>query len=305
MQIKINQFSFFILLLLPVILFSQAETIFNGITLGNNKEEVLIKLSSISATANLISPKIVRFPLAKNTEAHLVCTNIKTRNGIIEKAVFTFADDKLNYIEAQGNTANTFESKRKDTAKSYLDYKAYVNDKLFLNSKKDIAWILNQEGLHLNLFTWENPYLNATNYKVTAKISKNIPEFIKMGADLNELKPVFDTNSLFTNTEKLDGSDPNAQLQINCFGVDYFGFPRKVEARFGDNKLNVVWILTAKTEEDRIRQELTKTYGNPIFVDDAWEIFDNWKVGLRKDKPEILLLTQEIGLFYKKEFFKQ
>ena len=43
----------------------------------------------------------------------------------------------------------------------------------------------------------------------------------------------------------------------------------------------------------------------PIFVNDAWEIFDNWKIGLRKDKPEVLVLTQELGLFYKKEYFKQ
>lgn len=305
MKITIKQLHFLIFLLLPLTTFSQAETIFNGIALESSTEKILNKLSSISETANLISPKVVRFPLAKNTETHLVCTNIKTENGVIEKAIFTFADNKLSYIEARGNATNTFESKRKDTARTYLDYKVYVKDKLFLNKKKDIVWILNQEGMHLNLFTWENPYLNNSNYKANSSISKSIPAFIKMGADINDLKPIFETNSLFTNSEELDGSDPNAQLQINCFGVDYFGFPRKIEARFGDNKLNVVWILTAKAEENRIRQELTKQYGKPVFANDDWEIFDNWKIGLRKDKPEVLLLTQETGLFYKKEFFKQ
>ena len=158
--------------------------------------------------------------------------------------------------------------------------------------------------MHLNLFTWENPYFKSS-YKLSLDISGKIPDFITMGENINTLKPILEVNSAFTNTEKLDGTDPNAQVQINCFGVNYFGFPRKIEARFGDNQLNTVWILTAKGEEDRIRQELIKHYGKPIFVNDAWEIFDNWKIGLRKDKPEILLLNQELGLFYKKEFFKQ
>jgi hypothetical protein len=81
--------------------------------------------------------------------------------------------------------------------------------------------------------------------------------------------------------------------------------PRKLEARFGDDKLNVVWILTAKGEEDRIRQALIEQYGKPIFVDDNWEIFNDWQVGLRKDKPEILLIEKALGQVYKKQFFKQ
>lgn len=109
----------------------------------------------------------------------------------------------------------------------------------------------------------------------------------------------------FVHEMELDGSDPNAQLQLNCFGIEYAGFPRKIEARFGDGKLNMVWILTGKGEENRIREKLKTEYGEPVFVNDTWEIFDGWTVGLRKDKPELLLLTKELGQFYKKEYFKQ
>jgi hypothetical protein len=304
MKITISKLFNFVLLLLPLTIFSQTETIFNGVILENTTEEVIQKISPITSTVNLITPNSVRFPLAKNKEDHLVCTNVKTSNGTIDKVIFTFSDDKLSYIEARGNAVKTFENKQKDTARTYLDYKVYVKDRLFLNETKDIAWILNEEGMHLNLFTWENPYFKSS-YKLSLDISGKIPDFITMGENINTLKPILEVNSAFTNTEKLDGTDPNAQVQINCFGVNYFGFPRKIEARFGDNQLNTVWILTAKGEEDRIRQELIKHYGKPIFVNDAWEIFDNWKIGLRKDKPEILLLNQELGLFYKKEFFKQ
>jgi len=55
----------------------------------------------------------------------------------------------------------------------------------------------------------------------------------------------------------LDDSDPNAQFQIDCFGVEYAGFPRKIEARFGDDRLNTVWILTGSGEEDRLRKKFS------------------------------------------------
>ncbi len=303
----LQKFTFLICLLLPILSFAQVESLFNNITLGESLDAVTSKLNSISATTNLISIKNPSFPLAKTKEDHLVCTNIKTKNGLIAKTIFTFADDKLSYIEAHGNAYNTFTANRKDTARSYMDYEVYFKDKLFLKKKDDVAWILAQEAIHTNLFTWENPYLNPVK-KVSISSSNSshvIPEFLKMGSDLSELKPLLEANSKFTTTEELDGSDPNAQLQINCFGVDYLGFPRKAEARFGENKLNAVWILTAKGEEDRIRKALTAQYGKPVFVTDEWEIFNNWQVGLRKDKPEILLLTQKIGSEYKSSYFKQ
>lgn len=303
---KLNQkLTTLVFLILPILIFAQAESIFNGIALDESLEKVTQKLKHISDATNIISVENPSFPLAKNTEEHLICTNIKTENGTIKRAIFTFADDKLSYIEARGNTYNVFASKRKDTARTYMDYEVYFKDKLFLIKKKDIAWILNQGSMHANLFTWENPYLNSGYTKKPASnTSDEIPSFLKMGASIDELKPIFEANSNFTNTEELDGSDPNAQLQINCFGVDYLGFPRKIEARFGNGKLNVVWILTAKGEEDRIRKALIAQYGKPIFTNDDWEIYNNWQVGLRKDKPEVLLMTQKIGLEYKTSYFK-
>ncbi|MFT6334115.1 MAG: hypothetical protein ACJATI_000847 [Halioglobus sp.] len=126
-----------------------------------------------------------------------------------------------------------------------------------------------------------------------------------MGPSFDELMPLLEANSNFTSTEKLDGTDPNAQFQINCFGFDYLGSSRTFEARFGINILDVVWILTGKGEEDRIRKALTNQYGEPIFVNEEWEVFNNWQVGLRKDKPEVLLIEKKIGLEYKTSYFKQ
>lgn len=296
----------FILLVIPYMFYGQAESIFNGITLNESFEEVTEKLRVISNTVDVISIDRPSFPMAKLKEEHLICSQVETDNGIVGKVVFTFADDALEYIEVRGNVQNVFASKRVDTARVYLNYDVYVADRLFIKKNDDAAWILTQEGMHTNLFAWENPYLNESHKDETKpNYSNQIPKFLRMGASIDALKPLLEANSDFTNTEELDGTDPNAQIQINCFGVDYLGFPRKIEARFGDNKLNVVWILTGKGEEDRIRKALISQYGNPIFINDDWEIFNNWQVGLRKDKPEVLLMEQKMGLEYKTSYFKQ
>jgi len=304
---KINKnFLAFLSLIFPLILSAQVESIFNDIRLNQSLQIVTQKLSEISESSNVISVDKPSFPLANSKEEHLVCSQVKTDNGIISSVVFTFADDKLMYIEARGNARKVLTSALTDTTRTYLDYDVYVAEKLFLKKKEDAAWILTQEAMHTGLFAWKNPYIHP-DYKneIKTKSSSQIPTFIEMGASLDELKPILEANSNFTNTEKLDGTDPNAQIQINCFGIDYLGFPRKIEARFGNNILNAVWLLTAKGEEDRIRKALTNQYGNPIFVNDKWEIFNNWQVGLRKDKPEVLLLEKEIGLEYKTSYFKQ
>jgi len=295
-----------VFMMLSLSLFAQVESIFNGTTFNESLKTVQERLVKISKTTKLISIKNPSFPLAKDKEEHLICTNIKTKHGVIAKAAFSFSDDKLSFIEARGNTIKTIIETRKDTAMTYLGLNVYRSDMLFADLKADVVKFLTKEAAHPNLFMWSNPYLTTNDNSNPGYIdSAIVPDFLKMGAHIDELTPLIEANSSLTQTEQLDGSDPNAQIQINAFGVNYAGFPRKIEARFGDNKLNTVWILTGKGEEDRIRQKLIAAYGEPIFKNDDWEIFNNWQIGLRKDKPEILLLTQELGLHYKSAYFKQ
>ncbi len=293
-------------LIIPLMLSAQAESIFNGIVLNQSYQVVSEKLADIAESATMVSMDQPTFPLAKDKEEHLICSQVHTDHGIISRVVFTFADDQLKYIEARGNAVKAFTQKLTDTARTYLNYEVYVTEKLFLKKEADAAWIMTEDAMHINLFTWENPYLNsAIKEEINSKFSKEIPTYLKMGASLDEIRPLLEAHSNFTNTEELDGTDPNAQIQINCFGIDYLGFPRKMEARFGNNRLNVVWILTGKGEEDRIREALIAQYGKPIFVTEEWEIFNHWQVGLRKDKPEVLLMEKNIGQGYKTSYFQQ
>ncbi len=292
------------LLLIPTLFFAQAEQQFNGIHMKESLAIVQSKLKDIATASKVITVEHTVFPLAKDKEQHLVCSDVKTETGTISKAVFTFADDKFTNIEARGNVIESLTSKLTDTAINYMDYTVYQKQMLLIDPKKDIAWIMTDEAMFSHLFTWENPYLD-TAEGLALPNTGLVPAFLRMGATFKELEAPFEANSSFTFKQELDGSDPNAQYQINCFGVNYLGFPRKAEARFGDDKLNVVWILLGKAEEDRVRQALIQQYGPPIFTDDVWEVFHNWQVALRKDKPEVLLMEQEIGLGYKKSYFKQ
>ena len=294
------------LTLLPFLAFSQAEQVFNEIRFHEPLVTVQEKLEEISQTVELIAPKETSFPLAKLKEAHLIASKIQTKDGTINRAVFTFSDNQLTNIEAQGNVIKVLMGSEQDSLGTYMDYLVNFKKGMLGKTGSDKVWILSEEALHINLFIWENPYLNSVHSSVPKySSSAQIPDFLQMGADLEVLRPLLEANSDIVYEEKLDGSDPNAQVQLNCFGIEYAGFPRKVEARFGDNKLNMVWILTGKGDEDRLRKKLTKIYGEPVFKNEAWEIFNDWTIGLRKDKPEVLIMTKALGQFYKKEYFEQ
>lgn len=284
---------------------AQISTIFNGIKFDESLLNTQIKLSTISNDVKLIKIAKPNFPLSKNKEEHLIASMVKVKNGIIDKVVFTFSDDKLCYIQAKGNVIKGLISNIKSEVKTYLDYQIYKSDLLFINTKSDIAWLLTPESLHPNLFTWNNPYLNSNkSNEINYNPSVKIPSFIQMGENIEYLMPLLKSNSKFIDVQKLKETDSITKTQINCFGIEYAGFPRKFEARFENNKLNMVWILTGKGEENRIRKKLTEEYGKAIFINDSWEVFNNWTVLLRKDKPEVLLLTKELGLMYKKQYSK-
>jgi hypothetical protein len=161
-----------------------------------------------------------------------------------------------------------------------------------------VIWLI---VLHPNLFTWNNPYLNS-NIEINYNPSAKIPSFIKMEENLEVLLPLLKENSDFIKIENLEATNSMVKTQVNCYGMEYAGFPRKFEVRFENNKLKKVWILTGKEEENRIREKLTIEYGNSVFENDNWVVFNNWTVLLRKDKPEVLLITEELGLKYKKQY---
>ena len=284
---------------------AQVSKVFNGVELNDPLVVVQKKIRLISGSIRIHKISTPNFPLSKNKEEHLIATEVVLENGTIDQVVFTFSDDKLSYIQAKGNVVKGISSAIKSKPRAYLNYQVYLEELLFIQKKMDVAWFLTSAGVHTNLFTWNNPYLTPNNIsKVHYNPSVKIPDFIKMGEDIANLMPLLKKNSNYIYKENLGEKQGIIKTQINCFGVEFAGFPRKFEARFENNKLTKVWILTAKGEEVRIREKLIKEYGKALFINDKWEVFNNWTVLLRKDKPEILLLTKSLGAMYKKQYTK-
>jgi hypothetical protein len=280
-----------------------SQTLFNfpeGIQFGISVEKAQKELLTISNSTEIVKNSDISFPLSKNEETHLIANSTILRTGTLDRVVFTFSDDKLVYIEAMGDMQKIFLSNIKVSPQIYMGYSVYIQELFFVFINKNKAWFLTPEATHLGLFTWNNPLLDKSNELKKYTTSVSLPEFIHMGKSMEELLPKFNEKGKLTQLDTLDGSDPNAQFQINCYGIEYAGFPRKFEARFGNNKLNKVWILTGKEEEGRLREMLIELYGKPIFINEDWEFFDGWKVGLRKDIPEVLYINEELGNYYKK-----
>ncbi len=285
---------------------AQKQTVFNGVTLGASIETVKNKLQDSAAELYKVKVAEPSFPLSESKEEHLICIKCKAGNKLIEEVAFTFSDDKLNLVQAYGNVMDAFVGDRTDTADVFMQYQVYWEDLMVLDKEKDKGWIMSPEAAHPNLYAWDNPYLPINGAEEQRyDLSVAVPDFLEMGGSFETLKPALEKASSFTFVRELPPDDPTAQLQMDCFGIEYGGFPRKFEALFGEGKLNMVWILTAKGEEDRLRQLLIAEFGNPIFINESWEAFNGWQVFLRKDKPEILLLTPELGEFYKKDYFGQ
>ena len=297
-MIKIKQIAVTIsLLFFCIISKGQTSEVFGNIKFDESLSKTKIKVKKIAKSTRVINVSSPSFPLAKYKEEHLIATNVKLNNEIIDKVVFIFSDDKLSYIQAKGTNSKSLNLSAK--AKSYLHYTVYESDLIFVDEEKDLTWFLTPESVHPNLFTWNNPYLfDSKLAEVIYNPSVKVPSFIKLGKNIEQLSPLLKKNSDFIDIQTFPGN----KIQINCYGIEYAGFPRKFEARFDNGILNMVWILTGKGEEDRIRKKLVNQYGKAVFINKDWEVFNNWTVLLRKDKPEILLLTKKLGQAYKKQY---
>lgn len=284
-----------------------AEEALIGLHWGDSAERVKSTLDASCASLSVKNTNPVQFPLAMEREQHFLCNGLKIDAQTIDSSVFVVADDALQLIEMRGGVGAWLDA-REDQPAPYLGYAVYENGKLFVDAEKDVLWVLSKAALHPNLFTWSNPYLDdpdgpAPRYNASAAL----PSFIKFGEDLENLKAQFEAACPIMNIQEIERiwlpHEPKTQTQVNCFGYEYAGFPRKFEIVFGDGKLELVWILTGKQEEDRVRQALIKEFGAFENPTSDWEVSNDRQIGLRKDKPEVLAISKKLVPFYEEQFF--
>jgi hypothetical protein len=275
-----------------------------GLSSGDSIQSSVEKLESLCEKVYEVSVEPPSFPLAETSEIHLICRNLSMDAKTVGAIALTFADDKLVMIYAQDNAADLFLGYASEPVREYLQFSASFTELLVADRTKDQAWVLTSEAAHPNLFMWTNPYVAGSN-RVEYEPSAKVPEILGFGRTLDELLPLYETQCDFSHLGTYRVwllNRPEVQQQVDCFGFEFAGFPRKIEAVFGDGILEQVWILTGKGEEGRVRQALIAEYGEPIFVNEQWEVFHGKQVMLRKDKPEVLMLSEKLAdLFYDDE----
>ena len=145
-----------------------------------------------------------------------------------------------------------------------------------------------------------------TNDSPEESSTTELPELINFTASLDaqmgSIEESCDPMEVLVEDEIWLKNSPARQVQVNCFNFDYAGFERKLELVFGDGMLQVVWVLTAKPEEQRIRALLIEEWGRPGIANEIWEVFGGGRISLRKDTPELLILSDEMIPLYREEF---
>jgi hypothetical protein len=277
---------------------------FAGVAFGDTVEQVTRKLDGECDELVRVEVAEPYLPLAKESQVHLIA-RVAYAAGV-EEVAFTFGDDALVQVEARGGAIEGLWAVLDEDPLAFEGYQAKLSARVVALPEEDTVWLLSPDGLHPHLYLWANPDLPAVAppREPYARAAAR-PAILEFGARLEQLMPRFERACPRLQREEIGqpwlATEPEVQTQINLFGVVYAGFPRKIEAVFGDGELQLAWILTGKAEEARVRAALVEAYGKPEFVSKNWEAFDGFRVALRKDKPEVLMVADELVPVYREQ----
>lgn len=273
----------------------------DGIKLDGDKQLVSNKLNKYCGDIKEFHVESPQFSLAKKTELHLICNQYQDNNFQFQRIVFTIADNRLKLVQAKGFDNDRLQAFLGKPQGEYLGISVYEQGLYWLDKKSNRFVWLAKEGLHPYLFAWHNPLLSKLSY-APYPTTIDIPKLLNFDATLAISKQAFQAECPLFKVDVAKRiwlpNKPQSQTQINCFAFPYAGFPRKLEAVFGDDKLQVIWVLSGKQEETRLRLLLNQKFGKPIINNAKWEVFNKGKISLRKDKPELLILSDEMIPLY-------
>jgi len=271
---------------------------------GASLDDVRASIVPFADHVEVVPVSPPRHPLASEDETYLVCRGLRTGSGeVVASAVYTFCDGAL--VVAEIETAGLAD-RTPTEGEQVIAFPPFVVDLATFtvtHLEQDRAWILSPDAAHAHAFLWSSPDgLRARGVDGDAH-AMALPASLPLGASIDDVAPLLDAACVATMRRDIAdvwlATEPEKQVQIDAYGLSYAGLPRKVEAVFGDGRLELVWILTGRGEEDRLRRKLTAAFGDPVYVDDDIEAFDGWKVALRKDKPEVLFLSERLIPHYR------
>lgn len=269
----------------------------SGLAFGDGVEIARATLGPDCRSINAFDLSAPRLPLAAERESALICWSYASPGGLnLDTLVLRFADGGLAMVEARGESVAAFLSPEQQPME-YAGYVGYMGPDEAVVIDGDVAWVVRTNDMHSHPFLGSTPIVTEEGLPAASATAHKPPDLV-FGASLDEIREALVPQCARAVEREISPpslpNQPDKQVQIDCLGFPYAGFPRKVEAVFADGELALVWILTGKPEEPRVRRALVAAYGEPVRVEDDSEVFGDGSVVLRKDKPEVLFLSAEL-----------
>ncbi len=272
-----------------------------GVELGTEGSAVADALARECERVETVAVGPPRTPLAERTEVHMRCIGV-LRDGRIEDADFLIADGRLRMIELRGSQVGQWVVSRARTEASDLaGFSVFREDGLIVDGAANRAWIVNPADVRAYAFLQPDPF---GAFPETSEIAPpERPTVLELGGSFETLAPRLKEVCAAHAVRELDPADhplsPQSHVQIDCYGYPFLGFPRLIEAVFADGELTHAWVLTTAREEPRNRAALVAHYGEPIRSGEAFEVYGDGLVALRKDdNPEVLFMSRRMAEFF-------
>ena len=269
----------------------------NGVEMGQSEATATSAINAACDRVARVEVMATRFPAASETEVHLRCTTLTLTDGRAGgDAMFTFADDKLVLIHTRGQADNL----RPDAepVAQFEDFDIYMPQQIIVNAKTGQSAVFGEFPVVPLAFHWDNPAWTSDAVSTT-NAEYFLPPEVVFGASLAEMTATLNDVCALAIGRAMDevwlATKPAVQFQIDCIGYEIAGYPRKLEFVFGDETLQQMWLMFDTGDIPRLREFLTANYGDAISVDDQYEIFDEGRLALRKDIPEIRMVSDEIA----------
>lgn len=290
---------FFALLLSTIPASEQRAGLLPRISLGDSVDRVRQVLGDGCRDLAIDRLPAPKHPLAAGSETHLICHGLRDgAERTFTAASFIFGDEALVLVQVVGGQAvESLQRRAAGDSVQYGGFEIFADAGLVISVGQQSVWWLRPDDIHPHPFLWSDPALGRGASDAHPERSAGLPPELVFGASPAATRSRLEGQCATLVERRLPrptlASAPDVQVQIDCFGLPYAGFPRKVEAVFGDGRLALVWILTGKAEEARVRAGLIEAYGDVVRSTPAYDHFAGGRVALRKDKPEVLFLSEE------------
>ncbi|WP_203295030.1 hypothetical protein [Maricaulis parjimensis] len=279
---------------------AQADT---GLEIGMSAEAAQAQLDAQCDRLDVTHFEPSRHPSAHTSETHIRCEGFAGSNGsTAEHLLASFADGSLFMLEARGEMTGLVPDV--DPAGNLGGYTVYLPHLIVTHAESGRWFHLSQMDQAPLALGWDNPAWSGER-PAPSDTSFALPDWVSFGDSVETLSSVAEAacplQALRDIPEIWLDTQPQRQQQLDCYGIEVAGYPRKLELVFGDGTLEQVWFMFGEADIPRARDWLTQTYGPALHVDEQYEIFDDWRVALRKDVPEIRAASDRLAAIWASE----